>query len=73
LTGPRVLEESLCIASEEQWGDPLGLRPENKEKVLFVQEGDDAPIVRGRYHSYNLPGTHWDVRQKTERLFKFED
>jgi hypothetical protein len=69
LTGPRVLEDIICVPSPEMWGEPLGLRPENTTKVRFVQEGPDAPIVRYRYHSYNAPGTHWSVRQKTERLF----
>ena len=70
LTGPGLLEHTICIPPPVMWGEPLGLRPENATKVRFIQEGPDAPIVRYRFHTYNPPGTHWSERQKRERLFQ---
>jgi mannosyltransferase OCH1-like enzyme len=69
LTGPGVLEHTICIPPAIRWEPPLGLRPENEGRVRFVQEGPDAPIRRYMFHTYNPPGTHWSKRQKTERLF----
>lgn len=69
MTGPGALEHTICIPPPEMWAFPRGLRPENVGKVRFIQEGPDAPIVRYRHHTYNPPGTHWSIRQKTERLF----
>ena len=69
LTGPGVLEHTVCISPPVLWAPPRGLRPENQGKVKFVQEGPDAPILRYQFHTYNPPGTHWSMRQKSERLF----
>jgi mannosyltransferase OCH1-like enzyme len=69
LTGPGVLEHTICYPPLEQWGPPQGLRTENANKVCFVLEGADAPIGRYMFHTYNPPGTHWSLRQKSERLF----
>ena len=69
LTGPGVLEHTICIPPAVQWGHPLGLRPENAGRVRFIQEGPEAPIQRYLFHTYNPPGTHWSIRQKSERLF----
>lgn len=70
LTGPGVLEHTVCIPPLVRWEPPLGLRPENAGHVRFVQEGPEAPIRRYMFHTYNPPGTHWSKRQKTERLFR---
>jgi mannosyltransferase OCH1-like enzyme len=70
LTGPGILEHTVCIPGPLQWAPPLGLRPENEGKVKFIQEGPEAPIRRYLFHKYNPPGTHWSIRQKTERLFR---
>ena len=70
LTGPGILEHTICIPPLIRWQPPLGLRPEYAGKVKFVQEGPDAPIGRYMFHTYTPPGTHWSIRQKTERLFR---
>jgi hypothetical protein len=70
MTGPGLLEHTICIPPPAMWELPGGLRPALAGKVHFVQEGPDAPIVRYRHHSYSLPGTHWSERQKVERLFR---
>ena len=70
LTGPGVLEHTVCIPPLVRWEPPLGLRPENEGKVKFVQEGPGAPIRRYLFHTYNPPGTHWSKRQQNERLFR---
>jgi hypothetical protein len=72
MTGPGVLEHTVCIPPAEMWGLPRGIRPENVNKVRFVQEGPDAPIIRYRHYSYSPPEEHWSRRQKTERLFSDE-
>jgi hypothetical protein len=72
MTGPGVLEHTICIPPLVQWALPGGLRPEHAGKVRFIQEGADAPIVRYRHCSYRLPGAHWSERQKVERLFREE-
>ena len=72
MTGPGVLEHTVCIPPAEMWGLPRGIRPENVNKVRFVQEGPDAPIIRYRHYSYSPPEQHWSRRQKTERLFSDE-
>ncbi len=69
MTGPGVLEHTICIPPPTMWALPLGLRPAHAGKVRFVQEGPDAPIVRYRHYGYSVPGTHWSERQKVERLF----
>ena len=72
LTGPGVLENTVCIPPLVKWEPPQGLRPENQGKVRFVQEGPEAPIRRYMFHTYNPPGTHWSKRQKTELLFNLD-
>jgi len=69
MTGPGVLEHTICIPPSVVWGLPGGLRSEHVGKVRFVQEGASAPIVRYRHYSYSATGTHWSERQKVERLF----
>lgn len=70
MTGPGLLEHTICIPPPAMWELPGGLRPAHAGKVRFIQEGPDAPIVRYRHYSYRLPGTHWSERQKVERLFR---
>ena len=72
MTGPGVLEHTICIPPQAMWGWPLGLRPEHAGRVRFLQEGPDAPIVRYRHYSYSSPVAHWSQRQKVERLFRGE-
>jgi hypothetical protein len=70
MTGPGLLEHTICVAPPAMWELPGGLRPAHAGKIRFIQEGPDAPIVRYRHYSYRLPDTHWSERQKVERLFR---
>jgi hypothetical protein len=69
MTGPGVLEHTICVPPAAMWALPGGLRTEYGGRVRFLQEGPDAPIVRYRHNSYRSPGAHWSERQKVERLF----
>jgi mannosyltransferase OCH1-like enzyme len=69
MTGPGVLEHTICIPPPARWALPRGLRPEHVGKVRFIQEGPGAPVVRYRHYAYRSPGAHWSERQTRERLF----